>query len=43
MCGTYKNRWWWLGSGVAQLVKRSLPIPEDSGSNPVIGKSLHIS
>ena len=28
-----------LGSGcVAQLVERLLPIPEDRGSNPVIGK-----
>ena len=30
-----------LGSGVAQLVERSLPIPEVRGSNPVIGKNLH--
>ena len=28
-----------MGSGcVAQLVERSLPIPEVRGSNPVIGK-----
>ena len=27
-----------LGSGVAQLVERLLPIPEVQGSNPVIGK-----
>ena len=26
---------------VAQLVERSLPIPEVRGSNPVIGKSLN--
>ena len=25
------------GSGVAQLAEQSLPIPEDPGSNPVIG------
>ena len=32
-----------MGSGcVAQLVERSLPIPEVSGSNPVIGKNLLI-
>ena len=31
-----------LGSGVAQLVERSLPIPEVRGSNPVIGKNLFI-
>ena len=31
------------GSGcVAQLVERSLPIPEIRGSNPVIGKNLFI-
>ena len=30
-----------MGSGcVAQLVERSLPIPEVRGSNPVIGKNL---
>ena len=28
---------------VAQLVGRLLPIPEDRGSNPVIGKNLLIS
>ena len=29
------------GSGcVAQLVERSLPIPEVRGSNPIIGKNL---
>ena len=28
---------------VAQLVERSLPIPEVRGSNPVIGKNLLIS
>ena len=28
---------------VAQLVERSLPIPEVRGSNPVIGKNLFIS
>ena len=28
---------------VAQLVERSLPIPEVRGSNPVIGKILYIS
>ena len=28
--------------GVAQLVERSLPIPEVRGSNPVIGKNLFI-
>jgi len=27
---------------VAQLVERSLPIPEVCGSNPVIGKNLFI-
>ena len=27
---------------VAQLVERSLPIPEVRGSNPVIGKILYI-
>ena len=27
---------------VAQLVERSLPIPEVRGSNPVIGKKLYI-
>ena len=27
---------------VAQLVERSLPIPEVRGSNPVIGKNLSI-
>ena len=27
-----------LGSGVAQLVDQSLPIPEARGSNPVVGK-----
>ena len=27
-----------MGSGVAQLVERSLPIPEVCRSNPVIGK-----
>ena len=27
---------------VAQLVERSLPIPEVRGSNPVIGKNLFI-
>ena len=26
---------------VAQLVERSLPIPEVRGSNPVIGKNLY--
>ena len=32
-----------MGSGcVAQLVERSLPIPEVRGSNPVIGKNLFI-
>ena len=30
------------GSSVAQLVERSLPIPEVHGSNPVIGKNLFI-
>ena len=31
------------GNGcVAQLVERSLPIPEVHGSNPVIGKNLYI-
>ena len=31
-----------LGSGsVAQLVERSLPIPEVRSSNPVIGKKLY--
>ena len=25
---------------VAQLVERSLPIPEDPGSNPVIGRKI---
>ena len=31
------------GNGcVAQLVERSLPIPEVHGSNPVIGKNLFI-
>ena len=28
----------YLGSGVAQLVERSLPTPEVRGSNPDIGK-----
>ena len=27
---------------VAQLVERSLPIPEIRGSNPVIGKHLYL-
>ena len=27
---------------VAQLVERSLPLPEVSGSNPVIGKKIFI-
>ena len=27
---------------VAQLVERSLPIPQVRGSNPVIGKNLYI-
>ena len=27
---------------VAQLVERSLPIPEVRGSNPVIGKNLYL-
>ena len=27
---------------VAQLVERSLPIPEVHGSNPVIGKNVYI-
>ena len=32
-----------MGSGcVAQLVERSLPIPEVRGLNPVIGKNLFI-
>ena len=32
-----------MGSGcVAQLVERSLPIPEVRGSNPVVGKNLII-
>ena len=32
-----------MGSGcVAQLVERSLPIPEVRGSNPVFGKNLFI-
>ena len=32
-----------FGSGcVAQLVERSLPIPEVRGSNPVFGKNLFI-
>ena len=26
-----------MGSGVAQLTERSLPIPEDRVSNPVVG------
>ena len=30
-----------LGSGVAQLVERSLPNPEVLGSNPVIGKLVY--
>ena len=30
-----------VGSGVAQLVERLLPIPEVRGSNPVIGKKLY--
>ena len=28
-----------LGSGLAQLVERSLPIPEVRGLSPVIGKN----
>ena len=28
---------------VAQLVERLLPIPEVRGSNPVIGKNLHLN
>ena len=28
---------------VAQLVERSLPIPEVRGSNPVIGKNLNLT
>ena len=36
-------RLFFLGSGcVAQLVERSLPIPEVHGLNPVIGKNLFI-
>ena len=31
-----------LAAVVAQLVERSLPIPEVRGSNPVIGKYLFI-
>ena len=31
----------WMGSGVAQLVQRSLPKPEVRGSNPVIGKIFY--
>ena len=31
----------YMGSGVAQLVERSLPIPEVRGSNPVIGKKIY--
>ena len=27
-----------MGSGLSQLTVRSLPIPEDPGSNPFIGK-----
>ena len=30
-----------MGSGVAQLVERSLPTPEVLGSNPVISKLLY--
>ena len=30
-----------FGSGVAQLVDRSLPTPVVRGSNPVIGKLLY--
>ena len=31
-----------MGSGLAQLVERTLLIPEVPGSNPVIGKNLFI-
>ena len=31
----------WLGSGVAQLVERLLPMPEVCSSNPVIGNNLY--
>ena len=31
----------YLGSGVAQLVERSLPMPEVRSLNPVIGKLLY--
>ena len=35
----HRQTLYYLGSGcVAQLVERSLPIPEVRGSNPVIGK-----
>ena len=37
--GTYHHRW---AVVVAQLVERSLLIPEVCGSNPVIGKNLLI-
>ena len=35
------KRWKWWEVVVAQLVERSLPIPEVRGSNPVIGKNLY--
>ena len=37
-----KKVYFFRGSGVAQLVELSLPIPEFRGSNPVISKSLFI-
>ena len=37
---SYKSNYWAVV--VAQLVERSLPIPEVRGSNPVIGKILFI-
>ena len=36
------NNFHWWAVVVAQLVERSLPIPEIRGSNPVIGKNLFI-
>ena len=36
-------KFFWGEVVVAQLVERSIPIPEVHGSNPVVGKNLFIS
>ena len=33
---------YWMAVVVAQMVEQSLPIPEDCGSNPAIGKNSFI-